>query len=161
MMPTVAPTFYPTAIPTYTISVQIYVIIGHQLVGISSSEYDRAKYDALLQTTICASIPYITDPRDVSMLSIQPFSQVAGTRCLGNTTVDSILMTYTITMSSNLFPSSIAGITGVVNTLNNSITTGFFDDYLHKEAYTANVTALKMVTSRLQSFQTSSPTSTP
>ena len=162
VIPTVAPTFFPTAIPTYTNSVQIYVIIGHQLVGISSSEFDRAKYDALLQTTICASIPYITDPREVSMLSMQQFSQVADTRCLGNTTVDSsILITYTITMSSKLFPSSIAGINGVVNTLNDSITTGFFDDYLHMEAYTANVTVLEKVTSRLHSFQTGSPTSTP
>ncbi len=162
VIPTAVPTFRPTAIPTYSKSVQIYVVILQELIGISSSEYDQAKYNSLLVTSICASVPYITDRRDVTVLSIQQYSQKNSIRRLENTTSDSsILATYMISITSNLFSSSMSGIVGVVTALNNSITTGFFDDYLHSNAHSVNATSLETVVSRLQSFQTGSPTSSP
>ena len=161
VIPTAAPTFRPTTTPTYNKSVRIYVIILQELIGILSSEYDQVEYNQLLVASICASIPYTTDPQDVTILSIQPYSQTNNTRRLENTTDSGVLVTYAISIESNLFSSSISGIIGVVDALNDSITTGFFDDNLHRDAHSVNATALETVVSRLHTFQTGSPTSSP
>ncbi len=126
--------------------------------GISSAQYKSNKNsnDAVMTETIAQMIAYDVRSSDVSGITVASESVSAFS---GNMT--SVTLHYSVNKNSYIFNDADRAVFACVTALNDSVSTGVFDDQLHVNGAASGNSEMQRVTTVYIIVSTASPTSSP